>query len=121
MKNIVALLMVALVAACSAPEPVFTESAAAAVAKPVNGEIEVRVGGMFTPARFEAKAGEPLKISFLRTDEPSCGDEVIFPALNIRKKLPAKQTTIVSITPLKTGDLSFTCGMNMMQGTIVVQ
>lgn len=120
MKNIVALFMVAFVAACSAPEQVVTESAAS-VAKPVNGEIEVRVGGAFTPARFEAKAGEPLKISFVRTDEPSCGDEVIFPALNIRKKLPAKQTTIVSITPLKTGDLSFTCGMNMMQGTIVVQ
>jgi len=120
MKNVFAILLIAFVAGCSDPEKVVSESNAS-VAKPVNGEIEVRVGGSFTPARFEAKAGVPLKIHFVRTDEPSCGDEVIFPALNIRQKLPAKQTTIVSITPQKAGDLSFTCGMNMMQGTIVVQ
>jgi len=120
MKNVLASLLLVGMAGCASPEPAATETVAA-VAKPVNGEIEVRVGGMFTPARFEARAGEPLKISFVRIDEPSCGDEVVFPALNIRQKLPPKQTTIVTITPLKTGDLSFTCGMNMMQGTIVVQ
>lgn len=102
-------------AASAAAEPV------SSVARPVNGEIEVKVGSTFEPARFEAKAGEPLKIRFVRLDEPSCGDEVVFPALNIRQKLPPKQTTVVSITPQKSGDLAFTCGMNMMEGTIVVQ
>lgn len=122
MYKMIAILCLLPALACARNEsPAAAAEPASSVARPVNGEIEVKVGSTFEPARFEAKAGEPLKIRFVRLDEPSCGDEVVFPALGIRQKLPPKQTTVVSITPQKSGDLAFTCGMNMMEGTIVVQ
>ena len=85
-------------------------------------EITVNVNGSgFSPDSLSVKKGQPVRISFKRDDQPTCADEVVFPALNIRKKLSANQTTIVELTPQKEGPLSFACGMNMMKGTLVVQ
>jgi plastocyanin domain-containing protein len=75
----------------------------------------------FDPASIEAKAGQPLKLAFFRPNAQNCAQEVVFPDLGIRKELPPGQTTVVDITPSKSGTFGFACGMNMLRGQLIVQ
>jgi hypothetical protein len=75
----------------------------------------------FDPASIEAKAGQPLKLAFFRPNAANCAREVVFPGLGIRKELPPGETTVVDITPPKSGRLGFACGMNMLKGQLIVR
>lgn len=75
----------------------------------------------FDPATIEAKAGQPIKLAFYRPNAQNCASEIVFPALGIKKELPPGQTTVVEITPPKTGPLGFACGMNMLKGKLIVR
>lgn len=91
-------------------------------ATPENGAIKITVNGDgFTPAAIDVKKGEAVKLLFTRTDDKNCGNEVVFPSLNIKKELPVGQEVAVDITPNEAGEINFACGMNMMKGKIVVQ
>jgi plastocyanin len=75
----------------------------------------------FEPARITLRAGTLARITFVRTTDNTCGTEVVFPSLNIKRALPLNEPVIVEFTPSSTGDIAFACGMNMLSGTIVVQ
>ena len=75
----------------------------------------------FDPAVIEAKAGQPIQLAFFRPNAANCGREVVFPDLGIQKELPPGQTTVVEITPLKSGELRFECGMKMLKGQLLVR
>ncbi len=75
----------------------------------------------FDPAVIEAKAGQPLKLAFFRPNAANCGREVVFPDLGIRKDLPPGETTVVEVTPTKSGTLGFECGMKMLKGQLIVR
>ncbi|HXG59512.1 MAG TPA: cupredoxin domain-containing protein [Thermoanaerobaculia bacterium] len=84
--------------------------------------IDIRISGAdYTPAVVKVKKGETVRLAFTRDNKPTCGDEVVFPSLEIRRQVPVNRTVTVDLTPAKTGDISFTCGMKMMSGKIVVQ
>ena len=74
----------------------------------------------FSPSSIEVEAGHKLNLVFNRAADNNCGNVVVFPALKIRKKLPLKKDVIVSFTPSKAGEVTFTCGMGMYKGAIVV-
>jgi plastocyanin domain-containing protein len=74
----------------------------------------------FSPSSIEVEAGHKLNLVFNRAADNNCGNVVVFPALKIRKKLPLKKDVIVSLTPTEAGNITFTCGMGMMKGSIVV-
>jgi len=74
----------------------------------------------FSPASIEAEAGHKLNLVFNRADKNNCGNVVVFPKLKIRKTLPVGKDVIVSLTPQEAGNITFTCGMGMMKGSIVV-
>ena len=83
--------------------------------------VRVTVSGSgFEPSRIEVKKGQLVRIAFNRADSQNCAGEVVFSDLGIRKPLPVGETTVVEVTPRKSGELSFTCGMNMLKGTLVV-
>jgi hypothetical protein len=75
----------------------------------------------YEPARIQAKAGQPLKLAFFRVDAQNCGRLVKFPSLGIERELPPGQTVVIEVTPRKSGALTFSCGMNMMHGELLVQ
>lgn len=75
----------------------------------------------FDPDTIPAKAGQPMKLAFYRPNAQNCANEVVFPDLGIEKKLPPGETTVVEVTPPKTGTLGFACGMNMLKGKLIVQ
>jgi len=74
----------------------------------------------FSPSSIEVEAGHKLNLVFNRADKDNCGNVVVFPKLKIRKKLLVGKDVIVSLTPTEAGNITFTCGMGMMKGNIVV-
>jgi plastocyanin domain-containing protein len=89
-------------------------------AHPKTVRIKVSKDG-FSPSTIEAEKGYPLTLIFTRTDAKNCGNKVVFRSLNISRNLPVGKPVTVKITPDKTGDISFTCGMGMYKGTIVAE
>jgi plastocyanin domain-containing protein len=87
---------------------------------PVEAKITVSSGG-YEPKSITVKKGQPVKLAFYRQDAKNCGGEVVFPNLDLKKELPVGETVSVEFTPQETGELAFTCGMNMMRGKILVQ
>lgn len=74
----------------------------------------------YQPASVTVTAGQPVTLVFTRTSEQGCGTQVVFPTLNLRRDLPLNQPVEVSLTP-SAGAIAFTCGMNMMRGSVVAQ
>jgi plastocyanin domain-containing protein len=83
--------------------------------------IKIRVDGNgFSPASIDAEAGHKLNLVFNRADADNCGETVVFPKLKIRRNLPVGKDVIISVTPREAQTISFTCGMGMYKGSIVV-
>ncbi len=86
------------------------------------GAIRVEVGAEgFSPARVPVKAGTSVQLAFRRTEDAGCGDRVVFPALKLERALPVGQTVLVQVLAPKSGELAFTCGMDMLRGALVAQ
>jgi cobalt-zinc-cadmium efflux system membrane fusion protein len=75
----------------------------------------------YEPAKTTLRAGVPARITFVRTTDKTCGTEVSFPSLNIKRALPLNEQVAIEFTPSKSGEIAFACGMNMLHGTVVVQ
>jgi hypothetical protein len=75
----------------------------------------------YEPAKLMLRAGQPARITFVRTTDKTCGTEVVFPSLNVRRELPLNEPVAVDFTPKSSGEIGFVCGMNMLRGTVVVQ
>lgn len=75
----------------------------------------------YESAKLTVRAGQPARITFVRTTDKTCGTEVVFPSLNIRRPLPLNEPVVIEFTPRDSGEIGFVCGMNMLRGTVVVQ
>lgn len=84
-------------------------------------EATVVVRGGYDPQVVRVKAGQPVRLTFDRRETGVCSEEVVLPDFNIRRFLPAHQTTTLEITPPKPGTYEFWCGMNMLRGFIVAE
>lgn len=80
--------------------------------------VDIIVDGGYTPDRIEVIVGKPVKLNFLRKDPSSCLAQVLLPDFNRALDLTLDRTTSVEIVPEKTGEYTFTCGMNMYRGVI---
>jgi plastocyanin domain-containing protein len=81
----------------------------------------VRVQGGYAPSRVRVRAGMPARLVFDRREDSSCSEEVVIPALGIRRFLPAYQRTNVDVPAQRVGTYEFSCGMGMLRGTLVVE
>ena len=84
-------------------------------------EVKIRVKGGYEPDVIVVEKGRPVRLDFYRDETASCSDTVVFGDFGIARPLPAFQTTPVEFTPQKAGEFTFTCGMNMMRGKLVVE
>lgn len=75
----------------------------------------------YEPAKVSLRAGVPARLTFVRTSDKTCGTEIVFPSLNIKRALPLNEPVLIEFTPAKAGDIEFACGMNMLKGVVVVQ
>ena len=74
----------------------------------------------YEPANLTLRAGIPARITFMRTTDKTCGTDVEFPSLNIKRALPLNEPVVIEFTPAK-GEIAFACGMGMLHGTVLVQ
>lgn len=84
-------------------------------------EINVVVKGGYSPDVIVVKRGIPVRINFYRNETEDCSDTIVFGDFKIRKPLLAFKTTPIEFTPEKPGEYTFTCGMGMMRGKLVVE
>jgi len=75
----------------------------------------------YEPARLMVRAGQLARITFVRNTDKTCGTEIVFPSLSIRRPLPLNEPVVVEFTPKSSGEISFVCGVNMLKGSVVVQ
>ena len=84
-------------------------------------EVHVTVNANgYDPARVKFKKGIPARIVFTRSDDNNCASEVVFRELGIRQTLPVGIPVAVEFMPKKEGQYTFSCGMNMLRGTLMV-
>jgi plastocyanin domain-containing protein len=74
----------------------------------------------FSPSSIEVEAGHKLNLIFNRADNDNCGRTVVFRRPNLRKALPLGKDVLVTLTPRAVGRITFTCGMGMYKGSILV-
>jgi plastocyanin domain-containing protein len=84
-------------------------------------EINITVKGGYSPDVIVVREGLPVRFNFYRDETASCSEQVIFGDFRIARNLPAFKTTTIEFTPDKTGEFTFTCGMNMMRGKLIVE
>lgn len=96
------------------------EAVAASTGESGVQEIRVTVKGGYAPDVIVVKAGKPVRLDFYRDETASCSERVIFGDFGVAKDLPAFKTTPVEFTPDTPGEFTFTCGMNMMRGKLIV-
>jgi cobalt-zinc-cadmium efflux system membrane fusion protein len=75
----------------------------------------------YEPATITLHPGALARITFIRTADKSCGTEVVFPSLNIKRELPLNEPVEIEFMPEKAGDIAFACGVNMLHGTVVIR
>lgn len=87
----------------------------------VSGSVTITVEGGYSPDVISIPRGKTTKINFIRKDPSSCLEEVVLGDFNVRKHLPLNQTVMVELTPQKSGEFVYACGMNMYHGKIIVK
>ncbi|MBD0369297.1 MAG: cupredoxin domain-containing protein [Pyrinomonadaceae bacterium] len=98
-----------------------TKQAQAASAVPTDAiRINVTASG-YEPSEISVKRGQAVKLAFYRADAQNCAGTITFPKLNISRQLPVGEAVVIEVTPTETGELSFTCGMGMYKGTLIVE
>jgi P-type Cu+ transporter len=84
-------------------------------------DVEITVKGGYSPSVIKVQEGVPLRLVFDRQERGECTSEVVFPDFRIRRRLPAFARTTIDITPERSGEFGFACGMNMVHGTLLVE
>lgn len=75
----------------------------------------------YEPFRVRATAGKPLTLVLTRTTDETCATEILIPEANIAQDLPLNQPVTITFTPPRTGELRYSCAMQMFQGVIDVR
>lgn len=82
--------------------------------------VEVTQEG-FVPKEIQAKAGQPITLVVTRRTDLTCAKQIVFADLGVEKELPMNEAVEVTVTPTKSGELRFACGMDMVSGKLIVQ
>lgn len=84
-------------------------------------EIEVTNQG-YTPDQIELTAGVPTRLVVTRTGDSACASQLQIPDMDITPTdLPKDEPVEFTFTPTDKGTYAFTCGMDMLTGTLSVQ
>ncbi len=86
----------------------------------MQSEVNIIVDGGYSPSEIHARKGQKLTIHFERHDDIKCTDEVVFPDFNIKKYLTPHKITTIEITPTRADEYRFHCGMDMLEGKVLV-
>lgn len=80
----------------------------------------IHIEGTYHPDTVRVASGR-VRLSFFRNDTSSCTNEVVIPGFSVRSSLAAFDTTVVEFEALRKGVFTFSCGMNMLHGVLLVE
>lgn len=93
-----------------------------AAAAPTARTIETKVTDKgFEPSRIEVKKGEPLHFVVTRKTEATCAKALAIPDANLQKDLPLDKPVTFDLTPSKSAQVTYVCGMGIISGSLIVQ
>ena len=75
----------------------------------------------FIPSEIKITKNSYKQLAFVRLDAENCAEEVVFKSLNITKKLPLGEVVLIDLPKDFTGELNFSCGMNMYKGKVIAE
>jgi plastocyanin domain-containing protein len=75
----------------------------------------------YEPASLRLRRGVPARVTFTRKVSATCATEVVFPDYGIRRALPLGEPVVIEFTPDKAGEFTFSCGMGMLRGSVIVK
>jgi len=84
-------------------------------------QVTITVKGGYSPNVVRVRAGMPVRLNFDRQESGDCTSRVVLPEYALSKTLPPFGTASLEFTPDDAGEFGFACGMNMVQGTLVVE
>lgn len=121
-RLVTALSLLTLTTACERSVTVTAQEAAPAGSSVAPTSLSVTVDATgYHPGSVSAPAGLPVHLTITRTSDEGCGQQIVFPTLNIRRDLPLNRAVIVDFSMPASGSVAFTCGMDMLRGSIVAQ
>lgn len=83
--------------------------------------IEVNDEG-YSPSNISIKSGTPIKLVVTRKIDSECAAQIMSEKLGIKPMdLPLNKPVEIDLPAQKEGYYRFACGMNMLQGMIVVK
>lgn len=82
--------------------------------------VDIVVEGGYSPETISVRKGKTTKLNFIRKDPSACLEEVVLGDFHVRKQLPLGQKVTIEITPRNAGEYTYSCGMNMFHGKIIV-
>lgn len=87
----------------------------------VKDSIDIVVDGGYIPSVIKIKKGQKTVVSLLRKDTNSCLEDFVLSDFKIKEYLPLNKKVSFEITPNKSGEFIFHCGMNMFHGKVIVE
>jgi len=78
-------------------------------------EISVTEKG-FKPSTVNVTPKKSVTLKITRKTDSTCAVQVQIPSKKIKKVLPLNQVVSIDLGKLEKGEISFGCGMNMMEG-----
>ncbi|TNF69388.1 MAG: cupredoxin domain-containing protein [Gammaproteobacteria bacterium] len=87
-----------------------------------SGKVQIIVkDGVYVPSSLSFNENQNIELEFIREDESSCSEIVVFKNLDKQFQLPYKKILSINLGKLPKGLYKFTCQMNMYQGSINVK
>ena len=83
-------------------------------------EAMILVKGGYTPDTVVVRHGKPVRLNFRREETASCSERVVFPDFGRSTMLPYGEHVLVELPAAPPGIYEFTCAMNMLRGTLIV-
>ncbi len=74
----------------------------------------------FDPSKVKVKKGEKVRLVLTRKTDRTCATEIVIPEHGINKALPLNKTVTVELTPKKSGEIHYACGMGHVRGVLFV-
>ena len=84
--------------------------------------IDIRVDERgYHPARVPVRPGETVTLVFTRTSSRGCGGTVVIPSRDVRRELPVGRPVEITLAIRDREEITFTCGMGMFRGALLVE
>lgn len=92
----------------------------AVAGRPAGQVRRIRINGSYQPSEVHVRAGTPMRLIFRREETAPCSERVVFPDFGISVMLPPFEDVAVDLPASEPGEHEFTCQMQMLHGTLVV-